>query len=248
LGDISELRGLITVVGFIAVLGVLFAFIPTEFYSYTEGREITIPETFEALDIQYFSETYNFTVTQGIVESFALGGWNIRFKSHSVAEQMWCYTYDSLWVFEWNYNQFKWFDTQGVQQSVWGWSPDGLSQEHELLAWSELNDNWDEDTNECRWRIANSGTQLTVYFGFDQTLYSNPEDALDNNALEALFCISMDEVNTSLNAWNLVAMLLFFQLPDVHPAINAIMAIPLWITIAYLAYILILKAIPFVTA
>lgn len=50
----------------------------------------------------------------------------------------------------------------------------------------------------------------------------------------------------SVNAWNVVGQLLTFQTPEVHPVINGLIGFSLWACIIYLAYRLILLAIPFV--
>jgi len=50
----------------------------------------------------------------------------------------------------------------------------------------------------------------------------------------------------SLPTWLIIAQLLTFQAPNVHPVINGLIAIPLWIAIVYLAYHLVLRMIPFV--
>ena len=50
---------------------------------------------------------------------------------------------------------------------------------------------------------------------------------------------------STVSAWNILAQLLFFQMPDVHPAVNALIAIPLWAAIGILVYRLVLMAIPF---
>jgi hypothetical protein len=50
----------------------------------------------------------------------------------------------------------------------------------------------------------------------------------------------------SLPTWMIIAKLLTFQAPDIHPMINGLIAIPLWIAVLYLAYHLLLRMLPFV--
>ena len=50
----------------------------------------------------------------------------------------------------------------------------------------------------------------------------------------------------SLPTWMIIAQLLTFQAPDVHPIINGLIAIPLWIAVIYLVYNLLLRMFPFV--
>jgi len=52
---------------------------------------------------------------------------------------------------------------------------------------------------------------------------------------------------TGLNAWDLIGMILFFKLPNVHPILNYVIAVPIWASIVWLATSLIiafLKALP----
>jgi len=49
-----------------------------------------------------------------------------------------------------------------------------------------------------------------------------------------------------MSAWNIVGMILFFQMPQVHPLFNLMFALPIWACIVYTIYRLILLAIPFV--
>ncbi len=85
--------------------------------------------------------------------------------------------------------------------------------------------------------------QMFIFFGFNETLYSSPSDAWTNNALRILFAIEFDQTNTTVNAWSLISMMLFFQIPTIHPLLNVILTIPLWIALTYLVYITILRAI-----
>jgi len=55
--------------------------------------------------------------------------------------------------------------------------------------------------------------------------------------------INFDQTGTGYNAWDLIGMLLFFQLPDVHWIINILLALPFWVPVAYLTFIFILRAI-----
>lgn len=244
-GSLAELRPLITVVSFLGLFALFVAMIPWEFYAESyEGRGIDVPEYFEGIDIQSFAETYNFTISKTTMETFTLGSWNMRFYSVQGITSFYVYTYDNWWIFEWNYRNFDWYDRKGIKQSYTGPIP---YHKYQILPWAALNENWQSKTKECKWTIRQGKTQIAVYFGFNTTDYTNPYDALMSDDLRILFAIGFDQVNTSINAWNIIGGLLFFQMPDVHPAINAIIAVPLWICIAYLIYVLILKALPFVS-
>ena len=245
-GDTSgEIKGLIIVITFLSTFFIITAMIPPQFlYSGVEGRTVETPEYFESVDIYSFAETYNFTVKKEdyFTESFSLGGWNVRFYCKYNDKRMYVNIYDSWWILEWNFRSLDWYDMNGVKVSEPAPSP----YTYHFLSFENLDKNYDNKTKTCRFTVKNHEVTFVVYFGFNTTKYSKPTEALENSDLRCLFCINFDKINTTFNAWNLIGAILFFQMPDVHPAINALIAIPLWILIAYLIYVLILKAIPFV--
>jgi len=237
----GEIKGLIIVITFLSTFFLITSMIPSGFlYTTPEGRTVEVPEYFESVDIYSFAETYNFTITQGdelfFEHYFTLGGWNVWFYSDVLTDCMHVEIYDSWWVFRWNFRILEWFNNQGVK----------VSDENGNIERTVLDVNYDVDNQECKFKLSCTDATFVVYFGFNQTKYSKPSEALLNDDLHVLFCINFDKVNTSFNAWNLIGAILFFQMPNVHPAINALIAIPLWIMIAYLVYVLILKAVPFV--
>lgn len=238
MGDLSELRGLITVVSFLGVLSILFALIPSQFYTAAQGRQINLPDEFDAIDIQSFADSENFTIDfdGGIdyVRDFVLGGWNIYFRVFNVDETIVTAHYASFWIVRWSYHFADWYDAASAIN--YG----------SVLTYTELNSVWDGESDIIVFNAKTDQTQWRVYFWWNLTDYDTPSDALNNDAMGVVYLIGFDQINTTVNAWTLVSMLLFFQMPDVHPAINAIIAIPLWACVAYLVYVLILKAIPFV--
>lgn len=88
--------------------------------------------------------------------------------------------------------------------------------------------------------------QYFASFAFNGSQFNNFTHAWNYHGLYFFMAVNFDQVNTSFNAFHLIALLLFFQLPDVNVYVNALMAIPLWISIAYLVYVLIIKVIPFI--
>ena len=80
-------------------------------------------------------------------------------------------------------------------------------------------------------------------------------DALPNGGIiqlgKGLFYdngIEFDQMATGLNAWDLISMVLFFKMPNVHPVLNYIIGVPIWISITWLAASIIiafLKSLPF---
>jgi len=247
MGDTSgEIKGLIVAITFLSTFFIIVAMIPAEFMvSSTEGRTVEVPEYFEAIDIQFFSFIHNFTIGAPDIYGkwdykFEFAGRNVEFfRQEGLGFSV--RLYDKFWIFEYNIRGMEWFDANGRKVSEY----DTFYLDY--LPFDELDSNYDSDMRVCPFTVKRSGeTEFKVYFAFNTTKYSTPSEALEDNELHALFCAGIDDANTKLNAWNLVGAILFFQMPDVHPAINALIAIPLWTLIAYIVYVLILKAIPFV--
>jgi len=239
---------LVTVVTFLSVFFILVSMMPPGLlYTPSQKRIIEVPEYFQSIDLSYFSATKNFTLGTGyIVYDFALGGWNFQFEVNPVNQGFLLFTYDSWGIFKWNFESFTWHNSKsGIIVSV----NEGIylrGGSHNILKWTQLDPNYDSNSSLCEFTLDNPKTQCKIYFAFNTTAYSSPYAALQNGELACLIAIGMDFTNTRINAWNFIGMLLFFQAPEVHPAINALIAIPIWVMIAWLIYILILKAIPFV--
>jgi hypothetical protein len=251
---------LITVVTFLSVFMICAMFIPWGIVigsqsSEQEGRVIQVPKYFEGIDLQNFAETHVVNLTHGKdLEDyeFKLGGWNVRVEDfgddHEPPYGKWLYirTQAEWWIFRWDFKYFRWYDKEGVMRSVDNGAVNPFETYH-VINYREFDEayrKWGKDG--LRWTIKNDYTQMVVYLGWNFTKYATPTDALLAGEFSMLLCINFDKVNTSFNAWNLIGSILFFQMPNVHPLLNAIIAIPVWIAIAWLIYILIVKIIPFV--
>ncbi len=58
-----------------------------------------------------------------------------------------------------------------------------------------------------------------------------------------MWAIEFDQVNTSANAWSIMSQILVFDLPEVNSIINILISVPIWIGIAYLSFIIILRVV-----
>lgn len=84
--------------------------------------------------------------------------------------------------------------------------------------------------------------------GYNVSAYDNATHAFANNGLNYEFGIAWDQQGTGMNAFSLLANLLFFNMPDIHYSINAIIALPIWVCIAYLTFafvMAVIKTLPF---
>lgn len=247
----SENLTLVTVVSFLSAFFILCVFIPSGFLvEPIEGRTVTVPTYFEGIDIQNYAFTKVINLTQsGGLETFEFkfGGWNMKLEDWGSGDNfIWIRTQAEWWIFQWDFKYFRWSNCRGIEKSknigyVGEW------HDHIAISYSALDDAFKEFGNEgLRWQLRNDDTQMIVYVGYNQTKYNTPSQALIGGELSLLLCMDFDKANTTYNAWNLIGAILFFQAPQIHPVINMLIAIPVWVMIAWLIYILILKAIPFV--
>jgi len=248
MGDISELRGLAVVISFLGILILLINYIPPQFYveSY-EGRTVVVPDEFGAENM--IAIAYNWTLTlddSGSLQYYPLspplngwfyyyiiqdiGGHNLALFDRQASRELVVYHYWSGQQIS-LIHRFDWANMETGENR-------GVS-----LTDSEIDVDYNQESMKYRLTCAQNDLRLVALFAFNETLYSLPSDAWDANALKVLIGVEFDQVLTTMNAWGLIGMLLFFQLPGIHPIINAIIALPLWICIAYISFILILRTI-----
>lgn len=84
---------------------------------------------------------------------------------------------------------------------------------------------------------------LSIYY--NASLYSDIDDAWDNNALYFLHGVGLAESATA-NIGSLLVSLLLLQLPDVPVLLNLLIATPIWACIIYVLWFIIKEMIPFV--
>lgn len=103
----------------------------------------------------------------------------------------------------------------------------------------------DDETNttSAAYTVKCDHVTMHAVMGFNYTLWNNATEAFENDDLHIEFGIEWDELGTGLNAWNIITSILFFQAPDINFYLNAILAVPLWAAIGWLAYAFIMAAI-----
>jgi len=234
MGDISEMRGLIVVFCIIAVSITLIALMPTEFYTATAGS----PETGSVTPtgIMAWNETYILNITDTFAYTFQIGGWNIRVEKWP--EGLHIETYDSWWVFVWNFDGFKWFK-DGIEVSQYYDFP---AIDRWLIEPSQLDDDFASGKG-LAYKIRNSKTEMDVSFAFNETAFDTPSDAYVGNDIRLIFNLDFDDRNTSINALNLIGMLFTASIPNVDPTINLLISFPIWACTGYLVFIFVLRII-----
>ena len=247
MGDISEMRGLVVAITFLGVMVLLIAWIPSQFYTASEGRTVTAPEMFEFIDIWSYAETF----TCGMNET---GGGTIG--------TMYYITNDGLDIgnrdFTFYYRQANETPLELKMQHNWMWF---IFPQLEVMEWKNFQgvsrglylsvdemeaDSPDNSTVQYRVISPKKNFQYFASFSYNATLYGNFTHAWNFHELYFFWAVNFDQVGTSYNVAQLISMLLFFQFPDVNLYVNALMAIAFWTCIAYLVYVLIIKIIPLI--
>lgn len=244
-GDLAELRGLLVVVTFLSITVLLVSMIPGEFVvGSTDNRQVAVPDDYSSSDVMAIASATNFTIGPHFEQSFSLGGHDFTIfddaRGSIPGNGIIVYTEWTEWWVIHNQLYMKWYDSQNIERNS---APSGpqLPYMSYMMKFQTIDDIGVNTT----WTVQCERVTVKAMFGYNTTAYGNSTDAYENSALGLWLGINFDQVNTQYNAWNLIQMILFFQMPDVHPMINMIIAIPIWITIAYLVFTLITKLIPF---
>lgn len=240
MGDMSELRGLITPISFIGMIVLLISLSPTEFYiDIGDSKSVDVPSYWEVMDIQNFANTWTSNIDNGTIlyglyyqnlddGSGDFGGWDVSlfsFYNSTITLAHW----SKWWVIKVGFHKLDIENIIGESQG-------------DVLSGEEINAEYDnygvlEYTAHCE------HLEMSVFFDFNETLYGSPVEAWDSDELYILCGIHYDQTQTAYNVWEIIGLLLFFGLPNVHPVINAVISIPIWICIAYVTYILVLRTI-----
>ena len=87
-------------------------------------------------------------------------------------------------------------------------------------------------------RIGEVRAAIIFYFVDDSVTYE------DDN-LKVIQSMGLDDTYTSLNIWNLLGAIMWFRSPDIHPIINVLIAVPLWISFIWVAFYVLKELLPF---
>lgn len=237
--DVGENLGgkFVFIVSFLGIFVILVASMPSGFYVSApdyEGRDY--PDYWSAEDIKSIVFWGNTTVTYEYSWHYLKIDRSPNFDDIDI--RIYWYTYkpgENGFYFERYWYQWGWW--LQIQQI----KPYPLSE-------LDVRDNIDETGNFSRFEMHCNSFNYITYFGFNQTTYSSLEDALDNQDIIISMGMGWDYESGALSGWDLIGRLLFFQVPDIHPILNAIIALPIWAMISYLTFSLIMriiKALPF---
>ena len=219
-----------------------------------EFRNVNVPDEFESLDVLAFNTTslLSLNETGGSVNG-AFYEVITEFGGHDI----------SLWYSRANNSygyHFIWINHLGVRL-LWLFPLHNMnwkdSSGHEVTAniiWDEYGINASiidanlNDNGISKFTVYCQDFSFTLYLAYDNDVYDNCVEAWDHHDLHMLLNIDFDQQATGTNAMDLIIQLMFFQLPNTNFYVNALIAIPIWVsTSIIIAFVIleIVKALPF---
>lgn len=228
----AEIRSFVFAITFIVVFVTLVATIPTDLLGVGESPEGITP--IDPSLLTGFSAFENYTKS-----AFSLEG-TVYLYSYSLNSRAWVAS-EATGIFTLGakiyWAGFLWLG--GMDMVEFG-------ERGQQLTLAEIEADADEGTVTYPMLYVTTGTSagsFVVYW--NETLYSDPEDAWDNDALYMVHGVGV-EATASTNALSLLLQLLFFQLPDVPVLVNTLLVTPVWAAIIYVTWFVIKESMPFV--
>ena len=242
-----ELGAFIFCVTFLGSMVLLIAWIPAQLYTADNGRIVEHPEMFESIDVWSFSETFSYQMNE--TGGYSVGEWyyfeddamnignrdfRFNYKCANETPLELYIRHKWVWFIFPQFETMEWMNNKGVSRG-------------DYLSVEEMeNDSPDNVTVQYRCISPKKGFQYFASFSYNSTLHGNFTHAWNYHGLYFFWAVNFDQVGTSYNAFQLIGMLLFFQLPDINVYVNALLAIPIWSCVACLVTLFILKVIPFI--
>lgn len=241
MGDISEYRGIIVVVGFMVCIFVLVGSIPPEFAAPSYGNS-SVPGSINPNQLLSWNQTYAYNISYSINEyenDFNLQGWNIRFEHKTV--HVWpdrffiLETFDWWGPFAWNFDHFHYYrGSTDLSTYNSGYAAYGM-----LLSTLQT-----EETagRALTYDLKNSYTSMTATFIYNKTAYATVTAAYNAGGLSITFGMDWNDRNTSMNAFALMGNLFSVVVPLPEP-LNLIVIGVVVGALCYLAFIFALRIV-----
>jgi len=249
--ETPPLRTFLFLITFLAVFGLIVTTIPYEFIVASEEyKQQEIPtEEFRLKDLQAYASTMLIPMnetggkdyvllgfdTDMYYVSVTIGGHKCAFiysKANQTEHNIFFYHSYTVYLIFPTWHRLKWTNAYGQDRG-------------DYLTASELESDYADN---LPYNLACSHFQMDGSFNYNETTYSSVEDAWDHYGLDFCSGIEFDQMATGLNAWDLIGMVLFFKIPNIHPIFNYMIAVPIWVSIVWLSVALIIafiKALPF---
>jgi hypothetical protein len=236
LGNQSELSVLLIVGTLLSSFIFIGSLIPAQYVAgVVNGTRANVPSAFEGYKLLGWNSSSYIVIKHEDDNQSGIGGYNIDVTAADYAFIVNTYAYYGIW--SWDQDFFEWFQN-GTQVSestlLYGYSKITLAM---LQIQATANDSLTYD-------IRNSHTNFQVSMAWDKTTYgTNITHAYEHDNLRIMFNAAFDWVGSQINGWTLVTGLMTFSLPDVPSWIQYLIAVPVWIGLAYISFIFVLRMI-----
>jgi len=232
----SEMRGFVFSIVFIIIFSTLLASVPTGLQGTGSTAETVIPVDPSLLT--GFSDMANWTKSAytGVIKTYQY--------------ELGARTYSTLWadladdefaivalVYWW----ILWFGQTDPCKFI---SPNG-TERGTTLSINEIEGDADDGSVRYSMLFTTTGNDAGSFVVvWNTTLYSDPQDAMDNDVLYLLHGVGFSASATT-DVGALLVGLLFLQLPEVPALLNLFLAVPIWACIIYVIWFVVKEMIPF---
>lgn len=236
MGDM-EMRGFVFSVVYIMLFSLLVGTIPVGLQGLEGNANVVTPLDPEFLTGFQYQENWTrtdyaqFKVYWKIYD-YNLGGYKWRSQYYNVGKEFVHYRKITAWGI--------WL---GAVRTATFYCPNGTDR-GETITFDEINGDSDDGITRYDMILGNGESAGSLIFGWNTTLYADSEDAWDNDVLVLVHGLGIDEIQ-SLNIGDLILGLLFWQVPEVPFALQAIIVFPLYACIAFLIFFFVISVIPF---
>ena len=233
MGD-TEMSGFIFAVMFLFLFPMMLSTIPSDFQGL--GDEASTISPLDPVLLTGFESQHNWTKNDysifGNNVNYALGGhsWRAQFyqPENTFAHYRKILVY-GVWL-------------GGLREATF-YCPNGTDRGN-TISFSEIEGDAEEGITRYDMILGNGDSAGALIFAWNDTLYSGPQNAWNNNELILNHGLGIDET-VSLSIGDLLLGLLFWQIPDVPFMLQSIIVVPIYADIAYIVWFIIINMIPF---
>lgn len=181
----------------------------------------TNPENYQLIDVPNYLDTGQFfqqNITYSDYQNVTFPSYNefeMSDSSHNVVLQ-WISLQKTEFYFTYENGVFLW-----ILSNIERLNPYPLT-------WAMVLDAYDDDMNASRVSMTSKSNEWTVQYFYNQTAYDNLTHAYDSNDIKVYVGMGNEYDPSSMSAWSFVTSILTWSNPDIHPAVNFLIAIPLY--------------------
>ena len=260
MGNMSEYRGLIVIVTFVAItlllIGMAVSESPTMFVdentqgsSPLSGEGVAGPSTFLA---------WNSSVVAQLNDTYpeldvSIGGWDFTFFNRDdggTVHFLQVETYFTFYgMFRYSEEDMEWYNTStnrkvSIQHDVYTDPPRIYRHSHQVMDMNDIDIAYGTgNITDLTYKIRNTKTGLTISIAFDVDAYATPSEALAGDGLTICLQQDFSDRNTSINIVSFISGLFLFSIPGVDPYVCAIISFALDSALAYITFIFVLRII-----